>query len=91
MYSEQGLLALIGPSAGQVCQSLMVVSNCRPGSAQAQAARLTLCQRARALTVLCTLPSVRRSRYQSPSCSRARMNPSGTRTELLAFMPPTVT
>ena len=38
MYSEHGLLARIGPEAGQVCQSLTVVWYCRPGSAQAQAA-----------------------------------------------------
>jgi hypothetical protein len=38
MYSEHGLLALIRPPAGQVCHSLIVVSNCTPGSAQAHAA-----------------------------------------------------
>jgi len=38
MYSEQGLEALMRPELGQVCHSLMVVSNCSPGSAQAQAA-----------------------------------------------------
>ena len=38
MYSEQGFDAMIGPEAGQVCQSLMVVWNCRPGSADAHAA-----------------------------------------------------
>ena len=38
MYSEQGFEALIWPSFGQVCQSLMVVWNCRPGSAQGHAA-----------------------------------------------------
>jgi signal transduction histidine kinase len=38
MYSEHGLLALIRPSSGQVCHSLIVVSYCTPGSAQAQAA-----------------------------------------------------
>jgi hypothetical protein len=38
MYSEQGFEALIRPSAAQVCHSLMVVSNWRPGSAQHQAA-----------------------------------------------------
>src|SRR5205809_3541042 len=38
MYSEHGLLALIGPSAGHVCHSLMVVLNCTPGSAHDQAA-----------------------------------------------------
>jgi hypothetical protein len=38
MYSEHGLEARISPGAGQVCQSLMVVWNWMPGSAQAQAA-----------------------------------------------------
>ena len=38
MYSEQGFEARMGPDWGQVCHSLMVVSNCRPGSAEAQAA-----------------------------------------------------
>ena len=38
MYSEHGLEARIGPSAGQVCQSFIVVLKCRPGSAEAQAA-----------------------------------------------------
>ena len=38
MYSEHGLLARIGPLSGQVCQSLIVVWNWMPGSAQAQAA-----------------------------------------------------
>jgi len=38
MYSEHGLEALMRPLAGQVCHSLMVVSYCTPGSAEAQAA-----------------------------------------------------
>ena len=37
MYSEHGLLALIRPEFGQVCQWLIVVSYCRPGSPQHQA------------------------------------------------------
>jgi hypothetical protein len=32
MYSEHGFEALIRPELGQVCQSLIVVSNCIPGS-----------------------------------------------------------
>ncbi len=90
MYSEQGLLALMGPSSGQVCQSLMVVLNWMPGSAQAQAALFTFSQRSRARSFLLVLPSMRRFRSQSPSTSMARMKASGTRTELLEFMPPTV-
>ncbi len=38
MYSEQGFDAMIGPDAGQVCQSLIVVWYWMPGSADAQAA-----------------------------------------------------
>jgi hypothetical protein len=38
MYSEHGFEALMRPEAGQVCQSLMVVSYWMPGSALAQAA-----------------------------------------------------
>ena len=38
MYSEHGLEALILPASGHVCHSLIVVSYCNPGSAQAQAA-----------------------------------------------------
>jgi hypothetical protein len=62
MYSEHGLLALIRPSAGQVCHSLIVVSNCRPGSAQAHALMAILSHSSRARTVRWTLPSVRRIR-----------------------------
>src|SRR5690349_15516596 len=38
MYSEHGFEPRIGPEAGQVCQSLTVVWNCSPGSAEAHAA-----------------------------------------------------
>src|SRR5262245_55340900 len=37
MYSEHGLLALIRPEFGHVCQRLIVVSYCTPGSPQCQA------------------------------------------------------
>ena len=37
MYSEHGLLALMRPEFGQVCQWLIVESYCRPGSPQHQA------------------------------------------------------
>src|SRR5712672_438770 len=37
MYSEQGFEALIGPEFGQVCQRLIVVSYCTPGSPHCQA------------------------------------------------------
>jgi hypothetical protein len=55
MYSLHGLLALIRPSAGQVCHSLMVVSNCSPGSAQDHAPTAMRSHSARAGRVLATL------------------------------------
>src|SRR6476620_7952483 len=90
MYSEHGLEARIGPDAGHVCQSLIVVWNCRPGSAEAQAADAILSHKARALRVSATLPGlVRQVRSQSPSASTALRNSSVTRTVLLEFWPET--
>src|ERR1700754_5307721 len=71
MYSEHGLLALMRPDSGQVCHSLIVVSNCTPGSAEAQAAKPIFSQRSRAFSVLWTLPSVRRVRVQSEALATA--------------------
>src|SRR6185503_16400343 len=80
MYSEHGLLARIGPEAGQVCQSFTVVWYCRPGSAEAQAAWPIFSHRSRALSVFATLPPrVRQVRSQSPSFSTARRKSSVTR------------
>jgi hypothetical protein len=76
--------------AGLVCHSLMVVSNWRPGSAQAQAASAIRFHISRALTVLRTEPSVRLIRSQSPSSSTAWMKSLVTRTELFEFWPDTV-
>src|SRR5215469_12328244 len=90
MYSEQGLEALIRPLAGQVCHSLMVVSYCTPGSAQAQAAALIFSQSSRAGRVLATLPSVRLKSFHSPSVFTWRMKSLEMRTELLEFWPETV-
>src|ERR1043165_6423876 len=90
MYSEHGLDALMRPDSGQVCHSLMVVSDCTPGSAEAQAAKPIFSQRSRAFRVLCTLPSVRRIRFQSPSLTTALMKSLETRTELFEFWPETV-
>src|SRR3546814_20919572 len=90
MYSEHGFDALMRPPAGQVCQSLMVVSYCTPRSAQAQAACATLSHSSRAPTALATLPSMRRIRFHSPSASTVRRHSSDTRTELLEFWPVTV-
>src|ERR1700741_4271998 len=90
MYSEHGLLARIGPHAGQVCQSFTVVWNCRPGSAEAHAAWPIFSHRSRAFSVLATLLRVRQFRSQSPSASTALRNSSVTRTELFEFCPETV-
>src|ERR1700730_13763861 len=89
--SEHGLDALIGPDAGQVCQSLTVVWNCRPGSALAQAAWPIFSHKSRAFNVLAILPGlVRKNRSQSRSASTALRKSSVTRTELLEFCPETV-
>src|SRR6476619_3157668 len=85
MYSEHGLDAVIRPVSGLVCQSLMVSSYCRPGSAQAHAALLILVNSSRASIVSMTSWVPReRSPNEVPS-STAFMNSSLTRTELLAF------
>src|SRR5512133_913504 len=85
MYSEHGLDAVILPVSGLVCQSLMVSSYCRPGSAQAQAASAILVNSSRASTVSITSWVPRERSPNSVPSSTARMNSSLTRTELLAF------
>ena len=65
MYSEQGFDARIGPDFGHVCQSLMVVWNWMPGSAEAHAACPIWSHRSAAFSVLATLPVVREVRFQS--------------------------
>src|SRR5674536_373822 len=91
MYSEHGLDARIGPEAGQGCGSFTVVWNCRPGSAQAQAAYPIFSHSSCAFTVLAILPPrVRQNRSQLASACTAFMNSSVTRTELFEFCPETV-
>src|SRR3954453_3780472 len=85
MYSEHGFEAVIRPVSGLVCQSLIVSSYCRPGSAHSQAAVAILRNRSRASTVSMTSPVIRERRPNSAPSSTARMNSSLTRTELLAF------
>ena len=85
MYSLHGFEALIREVFEAVCQSLIVVSNCRPGSAHSHAARAIWRQRSRARTVVTTEPSVLARSCQSASSRTACMNSSETRTELLAF------
>src|SRR5581483_4255559 len=84
-YSLHGLLALIRPDSGQVCQSLMVPSYWMPGSAHSQAAWAMLRISVRASIRSTTSPVSRASRSNSLPSSTARMNSSETRTELLAF------
>src|SRR5690606_2401905 len=90
MYSEHGFEALIGPLLGHVCQRLMVLSYCTPGSAQLQAASATRFQSAAASRVSTTWPVVRARVSQVPPLRAAFMNSSLTRTELLEFWPLTV-
>src|SRR5271165_1975725 len=84
-YSEHGLEPLIRPVTGAVCQRLMVVSYCRPGSAHSQAECAIWRNRSRAGSVRTTEPSVRATSCQSRPSITASMNSSVTRTELLAF------
>src|SRR6476620_10861496 len=85
MYSEQGLLALIRPVFEAVCQRLIVVSNCMPGSAHSHADCAIWCMRSRAFRVLTVSPSFTVLSCQSRSSTTACMNSSVTRTELFAF------
>src|SRR6478736_1400137 len=85
MYSLQGLLPLMRPVLGAVCQRLIVVSNCMPGSAHSHVASEIWRIRWRAFTVSTTSPVVTALRSQSRSSSTASMNASVTRTELFAF------
>src|ERR1051326_9616607 len=84
-YSEHGLLAVIRPDSGQVCQSLIVLSYWMPGSAHSQAACAIFRNSDFASTVSTTSPLRRAARSNGPPVSTARMNSSETRTELLAF------
>ena len=76
---------MIRPWFGAVCQRLIVVSNCRPGSAHSHDAWAISRHRSRARTVRSTSPVVTARRSQSASSTTACMNSSVTRTELLAF------
>src|SRR6266536_239081 len=84
-YSEHGLLAVIRPDSGQVCQSLMVSSYWIPGSAHSHAACAILRNSALASAFSITSPVVRANRSNWAADSTVRMNSSDTRTELLAF------
>src|SRR5664280_1933458 len=64
MYSEQGFEPLMRSVFGEVCHALIVVSNCRPGSAHSHAARAIWRQMSRALTVRTVAPPSRAVRVQ---------------------------
>src|SRR5580698_8867714 len=86
IYSEQGFEALIRPEFGQVCQRLIVVSYCTPGSPQPQAhsAILAITSRAGQLgPAFCG--SVTQWVVHVSFASTARMNSSLRRTDRLAF------
>src|SRR6202034_2472407 len=84
-YSLHGLLAVIRPDSGQVCQSLIVPSYWMPGSAHSQAALAIFPRSSFASTCATGSPVVRAARSNAVRDSTARMNSSETRTELLAF------
>src|SRR5260370_31673688 len=85
MYSEHGLLAWMRSVAGHVCHSLIVVSNCMPGSPQTCVPSAISCMSSRALKASITDPSRTALVSQTPSSSTARMNSSVTRTLLFEF------
>src|SRR5580700_6903927 len=84
-YSLHGLLAVMRPDSGQVCQSLIMPSYWMPGSAHSQAAWASLRNRSLASMVSMISPVRLASRSNGLSSSTACMNSSETRTELLAF------
>src|SRR5450755_2928984 len=85
MYSLHGFDALMRPVFAEVCQRLIVVSNCIPGSAHCHDDSEISRKSVRALTVLIVSPVLTARSAQSRSSSTAVMNSSVTRTELFAF------
>src|SRR5437867_12993216 len=73
MYSEHGFDALMRDVFGQVCQRLIVVSYCTPGSAQAHAASAIWLHRLFASSVSHTSPVVRKRVCHLPPASTACM------------------
>src|SRR3954463_13852865 len=76
MYSLHGFDARIGAVFGQVCQVLMVVSYCTPGSAQPHALSASLRQRSFAGYCGPASPVVRKRVVQVPPASTAFMKSS---------------
>src|SRR5262245_50178143 len=86
MYSLHGLLALIGPLLGQVCQRLIVESYCTPGSPQYHVPSAICRSRSPALySGPAWFLSVTQCVFHGRSPSAACMNSSLTRTERFAF------
>src|SRR5215471_4534216 len=85
MYSEQGLEALMRPEFLLVCQRLMVVSYCMPGSPHCHVASAILFMMSRARYSLTGVRCLTVRVAKVASASTAAMNSSVTRTELLAF------
>src|SRR5947207_7987853 len=86
MYSLHGLLALMRPLLGQVCQRLIVVSYCTPGSPQCQAQSAMRFKSSRAgHEGPSRVGSVTQCVVHFSFFSTACMNSSVTRTERLAF------
>src|ERR1700721_4857023 len=85
MYSEHGFEALIRAVFFDVCQRLIVVSYCMPGSPHCQVDSETLSSRSRARSFSLGWPSVMLRVHQSRSSSAAFIKSSVTRTEWLAF------
>ena len=85
MYSLHGFDPLMRPLACEVCHLLIVVSNCKPGSAQSHEASAIWRHKSRAWTVRTGVPSVTARYDHSLSSRTACMKSSVIRTELLAF------
>jgi hypothetical protein len=86
MYSEHGFEALMRSVFFDVCQRLMVVSNCMPGSPHCQVASEIWLEQSFGLVALEGWPVKTDARvHQSESFTTACMNSSVARTELLAF------
>src|SRR5450631_2250244 len=71
MYSEHGLEALMRAVLLEVCQRLMVVSYCMPGSPQRQVESAILKSRSRARSFSLGWPSVMLRVHQSRSSAAA--------------------
>src|SRR5687768_7282125 len=83
MYSEHELEPLMRAVFEQVCQSLIVVSNCMPGSPHSHAAWEIARSTSVALTTSMISPVVTPRSSQGPLLMAARMKSSVARTELL--------